>query len=71
MAARAPKLNDRLFRVLRRVAQPTVERAVRDSFFDVYLRERLYRQEFWHGASFVIEDDELVAEPRATCNSTC
>ncbi len=43
-------VNERLFRVLRRIVQPTVDGAVRDYFFDVYLRERLYRQEFFFNA---------------------
>jgi hypothetical protein len=43
-------VKERPFRLLRRLVQPTVDRAVSDYYFDVYRRERLYRQEFFFNA---------------------
>jgi O-methyltransferase len=43
-------VKERLFGLLRRLVQPAVDHAVSEYYFDVYRRERLYRQEFFFNA---------------------
>ena len=48
--SRVLRANDRLAALFRRVARPALDRVMREELFDVYVRERMYRQEFFFNA---------------------